>query len=178
MAARTAGNFQQPLTLPILCRADFAPCVGIVAHLSPPGLDVSSRAGPMHMTPEWRTVPGMTSPSRIFIPATWPQLSTALLLALGASAQAGDILRGGGGGPTAPVRSAGGNEAGGVQAAQARANATDALARTTQAIASVQQMQLQARVLATSPNNAGAGLPNGLGTGCRADSGSDLPHGV
>jgi filamentous hemagglutinin len=109
------------------------------------------------------------SPRSIFIPSTWPQLSTALLVALSAPANGGDILRGGGApGPSAPVPSAGGNEAGGVQAAVARANAADALARTTQAIAAVQQLQLQARTLASAQNNAGAGLPvisNGLGTG-------------
>src|SRR5688500_9698801 len=113
------------------------------------------------------TSTAMKTKSPIFIPASW-HLSTALLLALGASAQAGDILRGGGTGPAAPVRSAGGNEAGGVQAAQARANAQDALARTTQAITAVQQMQIQARALAASQHNAGAGLPNvpnGLGAG-------------
>src|SRR5690349_14713214 len=111
------------------------------------------------------------SPSRVFIPANWPHFSTALVLALGVSAApAGDLLRGGGGGrgPAAPVPSAGGNEAGGVQAAQARANAADALARTTQAITAVQQLQLQARNLAAAQNSAGAGLPavpNGLGAG-------------
>ncbi len=109
------------------------------------------------------------SPPRIFIPSTWPHLSTALLMALSASSYGGDILRGGGApGPSAPVPSAGGNQAGGEQAAIARANAADALARTTQAIMAVQQMQLQARALAAAQNNAGAGLPsvpNGLGTG-------------
>ncbi len=110
----------------------------------------------------------MNSKSPIFLPAKW-HLSTALILALGSQTQAGDILRGGGGaGPSAPVRSAGGNEAGGVQAAAARANAADALARTSQAIASVQLMQTQARALAAQQNSAGAGLPNvpnGLGAG-------------
>lgn len=109
------------------------------------------------------------SPSRIIIPANWPYLSSALLMALSATAQGGDLLRGGGApGPAAPAPSAGGNEAGGVQAAVARANAADALARTTQAITAVQQMQLQARALASQQNNAGAGLPNvpnGLGAG-------------
>jgi filamentous hemagglutinin len=109
------------------------------------------------------------SPSRIFIPENWSRLSVALVIALSASAQGGDLLRGGGGtGPTAPAQSAGGNEAGGVQAAQARANAADALARTTQAITAVQQLQAQARALAATQNNAGAGLPavpNGLGMG-------------
>jgi len=109
------------------------------------------------------------SPSRIFIPPTWPYISTALLMTLGLPARGGDILRGGGApGPAAPVPSAGGNQAGGEQAAIARANAADALARTTQAITAVQQMQLQARALAAAQNSAGAGLPsvpNGLGTG-------------
>ena len=106
------------------------------------------------------------SPQRIFIPATW-QLSTALLLALSSNSHAGDILRGGGI-KAAPGRSAGGNEAGAVQAATARANAQDALARTSQALAAVQQLQLQARAGAAAQNSAGAGLPavpNGLGAG-------------
>ena len=107
-----------------------------------------------------------SSPQRIFVPATWP-LSTALLLALGSHAHAGDILRGGGT-TSAPVRSAGGNEAGAVQAATARANAQDALARTSQALAAVQQLQIQARTAAAAQNHAGNGLPmgpNGLGIG-------------
>src|SRR6187402_685403 len=104
------------------------------------------------------------SPQRILLPASW-HLSTALLLAIGSQSQAGDILRGGGTAP-APARSAGGNEAGAVQAATARANAQDALARTSQALAAVQQLQIQARAAAAGQNNAGAGLPvvpNGLG---------------
>ena len=106
------------------------------------------------------------SPQRILLPASW-HLSTALLLALGGQSRAGDILRGGGI-PSAPVRSAGGNEAGAVQAATARANAQDALARTSQTLAAVQQLQLQARAAAATQNSAGGGLPvvpNGLGAG-------------
>ncbi|HWB06513.1 MAG TPA: filamentous hemagglutinin family protein [Verrucomicrobiales bacterium] len=108
------------------------------------------------------------SPSRIFIPSTWPRLSTALLLALTGSSNAGDLLRGGAG-YTAPARTAaGGNEAGSVQAAAARANAQDALARTSQVLASVKALQQSARDLAAQQNNAGPNLPtvpNGLGTG-------------
>lgn len=108
------------------------------------------------------------SPVRIFIPATWPHLSAALLMALGSTARGGDILRGGGA-PAAPARSsASGSEAGGVQADQARVNAQDALARTTQAIMSVKSMQDTARAAAAQLNSAAAGLPtvpNGLGAG-------------
>src|SRR5437016_2630259 len=94
------------------------------------------------------------SPARIFIPATWPRFSTALLLALTGSGYAGDLLRGGGGSYTAPVRTAVASEAGSVQANQARTAAQDALARTTQALTSVKALQDAANALAKQQNSA------------------------
>ncbi|HEX2748963.1 MAG TPA: filamentous hemagglutinin N-terminal domain-containing protein, partial [Verrucomicrobiales bacterium] len=107
------------------------------------------------------------SPARIFIPATWPRLSTALVLAISGSGYAGDLLRGGG--YTAPApRAASGNEAGSVQANQARTAAQDALARTTQVLTSVKTLQQSARDAAAQQNSARPDLPtvsNGLGNG-------------
>ncbi len=82
-------------------------------------------------------------------------LAVAMVL-FGVSAHAGDILRGG-----TPLggRTGGKGTAGPVNAAAeaARINAKDALARTTQAIASVKAMQDAARAAALKgPNNLGA----------------------
>ncbi|MES2569477.1 MAG: filamentous hemagglutinin N-terminal domain-containing protein, partial [Verrucomicrobiota bacterium] len=101
-------------------------------------------------------------------------VSFTLVAAL-ATAEAGDILRGGT--PAGAPRA--GQEAGRVgeaASARARANAKDALSRTTQAVQAVQAMQSAARNLSRSgPNNLGrnpsqAGrilpnVPNGLGVG-------------
>jgi filamentous hemagglutinin family protein len=102
-------------------------------------------------------------------------LSTALgifaTLAASLTLHAGDILRGGGSFNTKP-----GNASGGMTSAateQARANAADALARTTQAVQAVKAMQDAARKMAISgPNNLGVNpnqpgaqlptVPNGL----------------
>jgi len=86
---------------------------------------------------------------------------------------AGDILRGGApAGVRPPGASAG---AGAAEAARARANAKDALARTSQALKSVQQMQINARKVAEGRSNAGydpnhpgqllPNVPNGLAVG-------------
>lgn len=91
------------------------------------------------------------------------RIATAVaLVLLGVSgADAGDILRGG-----VPMGGRGGGgkgTAGPVNAAAeaARNNAKDALARTTQAIASVKAMQLAARTAAQKgPNKLGVALPN------------------
>ncbi|MBC7980125.1 MAG: filamentous hemagglutinin N-terminal domain-containing protein, partial [Armatimonadetes bacterium] len=87
------------------------------------------------------------------------------------SSQAGDILRGGGSTTSAPT--AGASSTTGVttpaDTSQARANAQDALARTTTAINAVRAMQDAARAAAQAgPDNLGPNLPtvpNGLGSG-------------
>ena len=103
-------------------------------------------------------------------------LGVCFTIAAQLTAGAGDLLRGGG--IAAPTQGAG-SAAGGSPAAataQARANAKDALARTTNAIQAVRAMQAAARNLAIKgPNNLGldpnhAGhqlpnIPNGLVTG-------------
>ena len=84
-----------------------------------------------------------------------------------------DILRaGGGGGGSSNPATPGGAPIGGVtpaDTAQARANAQDALARTTNTLNALRAMQDTARAAATSgPNNLAPGLPtvpNGLGPG-------------
>lgn len=108
-------------------------------------------------------------------------LNTAFRMTLGMSVLmsqgSADILRGGGNAGTAPA-AASPTPAGGTTPSvtnQARANATDTLARTTQAITAVRAMQLAARNNAINgPNNlgnhpvTGAPLPNvpdGLGAG-------------
>jgi len=101
-------------------------------------------------------------------------LGVCFTLAAQLTTDAADILRGGG--FTAPTR---GSATGGAPAAsttQARANARDALARTSNALKSVRAMQATARDLAIkgpnnlgrNPNNPGLQLPNipnGLVTG-------------
>ena len=99
--------------------------------------------------------------------------AACLTLTAGWVAQAGDILRGG-----APAGVRGVPSSGGVtsaEAARARANALDALSRTTQALKSVQGMQQAARQAAQGRNNAGTdpnhpdqalpNVPNGLKPG-------------
>ncbi len=87
----------------------------------------------------------------------------ALVFALAANpaARAGDLLRGGStfAAPTQAAASYGTNAS---VTAQARANASDALARTTQALQAVRSMQAAARNLALT---AAAPVPNGLAPG-------------
>ena len=113
----------------------------------------------------WRA----TTSSRAKLPAALLGLF-ATLLAGSASLHAGDLLRGG-----APAGAAGKTNRNGVtsaEAARARANAQDALARTTNAIKSVKGMQEAARQMAAGRDNLGANpnqpgqllpnVPNGL----------------
>ncbi|MCW1887292.1 filamentous hemagglutinin family protein [Luteolibacter flavescens] len=109
-------------------------------------------------------------------------LTTALHMTWGMSVlmmQANaDILRGGGGSGGAAPPAASATPSGGTTPSvtnQARTNAQDSLARTTQAIAAVRAMQLAARNNAVNgPNNLGnhpgtgaplPNVPNGLGQG-------------
>lgn len=108
-------------------------------------------------------------------------LNTAFRMTLGMSVlmsqASADILRGGGNAGTAPPAASPAPAGGTTPAAtnQARANATDTLARTTQALASVRAMQLAARNNAINgPNNLGnypgtsqplPNVPDGLGSG-------------
>ncbi len=96
-------------------------------------------------------------------------LGVCVTLAATVTANGRDILRGGSGGNTVP--SAQGIATGassGAVANQARANAMDAMARTTRALQSVQAMQTAARSaaiagpnnLGVNPNNAAQFLPN------------------
>lgn len=86
---------------------------------------------------------------------------------------AGDILRGGAAAGARRNAQLGADNAVGSSAAQAaRVNARDSLARTSRAIQSIQNLQLQARQLTGSngmnPNQPGSSLPNvpdGLGSG-------------
>src|SRR5258706_13216963 len=73
-------------------------------------------------------------------------LGVCFTIAAQLTAHAADILRGGG--FTAPTRGAAANGSAGASTAQARANARDALARTSQALQSVRAMQSAARNLA------------------------------
>ena len=101
-------------------------------------------------------------------------LAAALLLLGVQSAQTGDLLRGGASAPN-PGNRPGGASTGAAQAAAARSNARDALARTSQAVESVQRAQLNAARAASGANNAGPDptrpgfqlpdVPNGLGPG-------------
>lgn len=84
---------------------------------------------------------------------------------------AGDILRGGGGSSSLPATPGSGSGTGittPADTAQARINAQDALARTSNALNAVRAMQDAARAAAISgPNNLSPGLPdvpNGIGT--------------
>src|SRR5579862_713359 len=88
-------------------------------------------------------------------------LAAALVLARDAGVKAGDILRGGF--TAAPAQRTAFGGGAGADVTQARANAADALARTTQALQAVQAMQAAARKVALGgPNNLGAD-PNHLG---------------
>ena len=88
---------------------------------------------------------------------------------------AGDILRGGAAVNSSRNRSSAQANAGTQAAALAKANAVDRLARTTQALQSVNAMQAAARSAARAQNNLGAdpnnpgknliNVPNGLGVG-------------
>ena len=101
-------------------------------------------------------------------------LGVSFTLAASISTQAGDILRGGAVGATA--RGGGAAGANPVNTSQARANAQDALARTSQALQAVRTMQNAARNVARrGPNNLGLdqnhpgmplpNVPNGLMAG-------------
>ncbi len=95
-------------------------------------------------------------------------LGFAVIISSVIYSRAGDILRGGGGSSSAPTGSGSGT---GVttpaDTAQARTNAQDALARTSNALNAVRAMQDAARAAAISgPNNLSPGLPivpNGIG---------------
>lgn len=97
----------------------------------------------------------------------------AIFAASNFTLHAGDILRGGAPSGSRPPTAA--QSAGAAEAARARANAKDALARTSQALKSVQQMQINARKLAEGRSNLGAdpnhpgqqlpNVPNGLAVG-------------
>ena len=103
-----------------------------------------------------------------------PGVVAALLLLVTQSAPGGDILRGGAAGPNVTNRTPGANT-GAAQAAAARSNAKDALARTSGAVESVQRAQQNAARAAAGANNAGAdpnhpgqqlpNVPNGLAQG-------------
>lgn len=89
--------------------------------------------------------------------------ATASLLAPGPRiAGAGDILRGGASAGSPSQRAAAANRSTAAAAAAARANARDHLARTTQALRSVQALQAAAQAAAAG-NNAGLN-PNAPGT--------------
>ncbi len=92
-------------------------------------------------------------------------LGLSFSIALNLCAHAGDILRGGAAAGARGTPAFGSNP---VTTTQARANAKDALARTTQALQSVQAMQAAARAaaiggannLGADPNHPGQQLPN------------------
>ncbi|MES2706616.1 MAG: filamentous hemagglutinin family protein [Verrucomicrobiota bacterium] len=106
-------------------------------------------------------------------PVCGSMLATALLLAT-QPARAGDILRNGAAAPN-PANRTSGPSTGAAQAAAARANAKDALARTSRAVEAVQRAQQNAIRAAAANNNAGAdpnrpgfllpNVPNGLAPG-------------
>ncbi|MEO6739412.1 MAG: filamentous hemagglutinin family protein [Chthoniobacteraceae bacterium] len=120
-------------------------------------------------------------------------LGVCVTLAATVTAYGRDILRPGGGAIPSAQGIATGASSGAV-ATQARANALDAMARTTRAIQSVQAMQTAARSAAIAgPNNLGANpnnpalqlpnVPNGLGAGglevaAGATAGSNLWQGA
>ena len=93
---------------------------------------------------------------------TQPRFGVAVGLALSLAAiftaNAGDILRGG-----SPASSSGGHASGGANvpaAEQARLNARDAMARTSQALNAVRAMQDAARAASAGKNSLGRNLPN------------------
>ena len=120
-------------------------------------------------------------------------LGICFTLAATLTIQARDILRPGSGPPASP-QAAGVGGLAAAQTAQARANAKDALSRTTQALQSVQAMQTAARNLAINgannlgknPNNPSQQLPNvpnglavgGLQVAAGATAGSTLWQGA
>ena len=93
-------------------------------------------------------------------------LGVCFTLAASLTARAGDILRGGG--VTANPRGGAAAGANPVDTTQARVNAQDALARTSQAVQAVRAMQNAARNLSRGgpnnlgldPNHPGQPLPN------------------
>ena len=98
-------------------------------------------------------------------------IAACLGLASGGSVRAGDLLRGG---AAYGTQNTGGANGITPQVAQARANAADLLARTTEAVQAVQMMQNAAHAAATAtnlgldPNHPGLQLPSvpdGLATG-------------
>jgi filamentous hemagglutinin len=98
-------------------------------------------------------------------------LGSAVIISSLIYSRAGDILRGGGGSSSTPPAVGSGSGTGittPADTAQARANAQDALARTSNALNAVRAMQDAARAAAISgPNNLSPGLPdvsNGIGT--------------
>ncbi|RBP43623.1 filamentous hemagglutinin family protein [Roseimicrobium gellanilyticum] len=107
--------------------------------------------------------------------ALW-SIVACVMLAAGAMVHGGDILRGGAAKPNAK-RADAGDQATAAAAAQARANAKDALSRTTQALNAAKAMQAAAQAAATArgannlgpdPNHPGLMLPdvpNGLAVG-------------
>ena len=121
--------------------------------------------------------------TRVFLFTTAPRLSAALALALAPGARAGDLLRGGTA-PSAPTTPSSTAALIAQQQQQAKANAQDALARTTQALNAVKVMQANARAAASgvvaprpNPNAPGQTLPsvpNGLATGGLKLNGSPI----
>jgi filamentous hemagglutinin family protein len=98
-------------------------------------------------------------------------LGSAVIISSLIYSRAGDILRGGGGSSSLPAAAGSGSGTGittPADTAQARINAQDALARTSNALNAVRAMQDAARATAISgPNNLSPGLPdvsNGIGT--------------
>jgi len=82
-------------------------------------------------------------------------------LATSPVSQAGDLLRGG---AAAGARGSipGANPSSAQATSQARANAKDALSRTTQSVNAVKVMQAAARSAAATATNAGRNPANGL----------------
>ena len=111
-----------------------------------------------------------TNPPRTQLTASLVFSSMAFVTLLGPANA--DILRGGGGGGSSAPAAPGSAPIGGAtpaDTAQARTNAQDALARTTNTLNALRAMQETARAAAASgPNNLAPGLPavpNGLGVG-------------
>jgi filamentous hemagglutinin len=98
-------------------------------------------------------------------------LGSAVIISSLIYSRAGDILRGGGGSSSLPAAASSGSGTGittPADTAQARINAQDALARTSNALNAVRAMQDAARATAISgPENLSPGLPdvtNGIST--------------
>ena len=120
-------------------------------------------------------------------------LGSAVIISSLIYSRAGDILRGGGGSSSLPAAAGSGSGTGittPADTAQARINAQDALARTSNALNAVRAMQDAARAAAISgPNNLSLGLPDvpngintnglqvapGVGTDPTKWQGADLP---